>query len=154
MASRIASEPCRTAPHWHSTFPSARCYPDRAGRLRLAFVSWPDDVDGAGIPELVRSRVDPAPRGVGGGTSVVDATAWDASTGSFAVTAGPSMRMVVDLGDLDSSRWVNLTGTSGQPASPHYSDQLAAWAAGRTFAWPFTPAATHAGDRLTLRPAA
>ncbi len=109
---------------------------------------------GAGIPELVRSRVNPAPQGVGGGTAVVDATAWDASTDSFAVTAGPSMRMVVDLGDLDSSRWLNLTGTSGHPASPHYSDQLAAWTAGRTFAWPFTAAATHAGDRLTLRPAA
>ena len=64
------------------------------------------------------------------------------------------MRMVVDLGELDASRWVNLTGTSGHPASPHYCDQLAAGAAGRTFAWPFTPAATHAGDRLTLRPAA
>ena len=109
---------------------------------------------GDGIPGLVRSRVNPDPRGVGGGTSVVDATAWDASTGSFAVTAGPSMRMVVDLGDLDSSTWVNLTGTSGHPASQHYTDQFAAWATGRTFAWPFTAAATNADadDRLTLRP--
>jgi penicillin amidase len=86
---------------------------------------------------------------------VVDATAWDASTGSFAVTAGPSMRMVVDLGDLDSSTWVNLTGTSGHPASNHYADQLDAWATARTFPWPFTPAATSAdaAERLTLRPA-
>jgi penicillin amidase len=65
------------------------------------------------------------------------------------------MRMVVDLGDLDSSTWVNLTGTSGHPASPHYADQFAAWASGETFAWPFTAAATTADavDRLTLRPA-
>lgn len=110
---------------------------------------------GSGVPGLVRGRVNPDPRGVGGGTSVVDATAWDASSGSYEVTAGPSMRMVVDLGDLDSSTWVNLTGTSGHPASDHYADQLPAWAEGRTFAWPFSSAATgaDAAARLTLRPA-
>jgi penicillin amidase len=110
---------------------------------------------GDGIPSLVRERVNPRPRGVGGGPSIVDATSWDASSGSYTVTAAPSMRMVVDLGDLDSSTWVNLTGTSGHPASPHYADQFAAWASGETFAWPFTAAATTADavDRLTLRPA-
>ncbi len=33
------------------------------------------------------------------------------------VTAAPSMRMVVSLADFDDSRWVNLTGVSGHPAS-------------------------------------
>jgi penicillin amidase len=108
----------------------------------------------AGIPSLVRGRVNPPARGVGGGTSSVDATAWDASTGTFGVDAGPSMRMVVDLADLNSSTWVNLTGTSGHPASNHYADQLDAWANGRTFPWPFTAAATgaDAAERLTLQP--
>ena len=106
------------------------------------------------IPSIVRERFNPQPRGVGGGSSIVDATAWDASSGSYAVTAAPSMRMVVDLGDLDSSTWVNLTGTSGHPASRHYADQLGAWASGETFPWPFTAAATSAdaAETLTLRP--
>jgi penicillin amidase len=64
------------------------------------------------------------------------------------------MRMVVDLANLDGSTWVNLTGTSGHPGSAHYDDQLDDWAAGRTFPWPFTAAATDDAsvDRVTLRP--
>ncbi len=109
---------------------------------------------GDSVPWLVRRLVNPTPIEVGGGSSIVDATSWDASSGSYEVTSAPSMRMVVDLGDLDSSTWVNLTGTSGHPASVHYTDQFDAWAHGRTFPWPFTRAATNADatDRLTLTP--
>lgn len=109
---------------------------------------------GDSVPWLVRRLVNPEPIEVGGGSSIVDATAWDASARSFEVTAGPSMRMVVDLGDLDSSTWVNFTGTSGHPASPHYTDQFGAWASGETFPWPFSAAATQADAEhtLTMRP--
>ncbi|MGY4643649.1 penicillin acylase family protein [Cellulomonas sp. URHB0016] len=109
---------------------------------------------GDSLPWVVRRLVNPTPIEVGGGSSIVDATSWDASSGSYEVTSGPSMRMVVDLGDLDSSTWVNLTGASGHPASVHYTDQFDAWAHGGTFPWPFTPAATGADatDRLTLAP--
>ena len=41
------------------------------------------------------------------------------------------MRMVVSLGDLDDSRWINLTGVSGHPADAHYTDQTDLWADGR-----------------------
>ena len=123
------------------------------GRLHVAAPEHPV-LGGPTTPALVRRWVNPGPVPVDGGSSIVQATAWDASTGSFAVTAAPSMRMVVDLGDLDRSTWVTLTGTSGHPASPHYADQLEAWAAGETFPWPFTPAAVDAAadERLTLRP--
>jgi penicillin amidase len=62
--------------------------------------------------------------------------------------------MVVDLGNLDASRWVNQTGASGNPGSPHYDDQLSAWATGKTFAWPFSEPAVKAASRdsLTLDP--
>ena len=107
---------------------------------------------GDGVPRMLHRLVNPAPQRVGGGSSIVDATSWDAATGSYGVTSAPSMRMVVDLGDLDSSTWVNLTGTSGHPASKHYDDQFAAWAQGRQFAWPYSPAAVRADavDRQTL----
>jgi penicillin amidase len=64
------------------------------------------------------------------------------------------MRMVVDLTDLDASRWVQLTGESGHVFNPHYTDQFAAWAAGDTYQWQFTPdaVAATAEDTLSLRP--
>ncbi len=89
---------------------------------------------------------------VGGSTATVDATAWDATEPlhTWAVTTAPSMRMVVDLGDLDASRWASLPGVSGHPASSHYDDQLAAWGEGRTPGWPFSPEAVAAAGRDTL----
>lgn len=121
------------------------------GRLHVAAPRHPV-LGGEGVPAAVRAAVNPPAQPVGGGSSVVDATSWDAASGSFAVRNAPSMRMVVDLGDLDSSTWVNLTGTSGHPASVHYDDQLPAWARGEQFPWPFSAAAVEADavDRLTL----
>ena len=50
---------------------------------------------------------------------------------------GPSLRMVVDLGDLDHS-FANLaTGESGQALSGHYKDQWDAYYAGRSFPMQF-----------------
>jgi penicillin amidase len=91
---------------------------------------------------------------VGGGSSIVDATSWNAVEG-FEVTAAPSMRMVVSLADFDDSRWINLTGVSGHPASSHYSDQTELYVDGRTLPWAFTREAVEAaaGDRLLLTPA-
>jgi penicillin amidase len=109
---------------------------------------------GDGTPAPVRRLVNPSPLAVGGGSSIVNATAWDAATDTFDVTAAPSMRMVVDLADLDASTWVVVTGTSGHPGSVHYTDQFAAWAAGETYAWPFTAAAVQdeSPHELTLTP--
>jgi penicillin amidase len=90
---------------------------------------------------------------VGGGESTVDATGWSANHG-YRTDWVPSMRMVVDLSDLDASRWVNLTGASGHAWHPDYTDQVSLWRRGRTTPWPFTRAATRASseDVLTLRP--
>jgi penicillin amidase len=109
---------------------------------------------GDSVPAPVRALVNPSPVKMPGASSVVNATGWDAGTGSFAVTTGPSMRMVVDMGDLDASTWVTGTGTSGHPASKHYDDQLRTWASGGTFPFPFTADAVReaAVDELTLRP--
>lgn len=109
---------------------------------------------GEGIPEPVRALFNPDPVQLGGGTDLVHATVWDASSQEFVVTAVPSMRMVVDLGDLDASTWVDLTGISGHPWSPHYADQLDEWVAGEQLPWPFTLEAVRAAaeDELTLRP--
>jgi penicillin amidase len=67
---------------------------------------------------------------------------------------GPSMRIVVDLGDVDRTTLVLPAGQSGQEASAHYTDQTEAWRVGETFPFPFTDAAVDATivDRLTLEP--
>ena len=46
------------------------------------------------------------------------------------------MRMVVDLGNLDHSTWVNQTGNSGHAFNDNYDDQVSAWAHNETFPWP------------------
>jgi penicillin G amidase len=90
---------------------------------------------------------------VGGGSSVVNATGWDAASG-YQVETAPSMRMVISLEDFDESRWINLTGVSGHPFHDRYVDQTELYAAGETLPWLFSrQAVTEAGrDTLTLTP--
>ncbi len=103
-----------------------------------------------GIPGIIQSLADRGPVGVSGGSSIVAATAWDATKG-YAVRSGPTMRMVVDLADLDASTWVTLTGASGHPGHPNYADQVGAWADGTTYAWPFTDPSVTAAKVEELR---
>jgi len=91
---------------------------------------------------------------VGGGSSVVDATGWALGSGDFATTTVPSMRMTVDLADLDASRWNHLTGTSGHAFHPNYVDQFEAWQQQRQTPWVFSVdrVLASASDTLTLLP--
>ncbi|MGO1507840.1 MAG: penicillin acylase family protein [Microbacteriaceae bacterium] len=93
------------------------------------------------------------PYPVGGGASVVNATGWMLGE-SYATTTVPSMRMVIDLADMDASSWNNLTGASGHAFHPHYVDQTDNWAGGIQTAWPFAPDAVDEAtvDTLVLKP--
>jgi penicillin amidase len=71
---------------------------------------------------------------VGGGPAVVDAMAFD-DLGGYTVTSAPAMRMLIDLGDLDASRWVNQSGMSGHAFNRHYDDQTKLWVNNQL--WPF-----------------
>ena len=90
---------------------------------------------------------------VGGGPSIVNATGWNAAKG-YEVNWVPSMRMVVSLGDLDDSTWINLTGASGHAFSSHYTDQTDLWAEGKTLPWHHTRETVEeaAEGTLILRP--
>lgn len=107
---------------------------------------------GVGLLEWIENREGYQ---VGGGTSIVNATGWDAAAG-YEVTSGPSMRMVVSLADLDESRWISMTGVSGHPMSDHYVDQTELWVEGETLPWAFGRDAVEESteDTLLLRPAA
>ena len=64
---------------------------------------------------------------------------------------GPSMRMIVDLGDLDHS-FENITiGESGQILSRHYSDQWNAYYYG-TFSFPMQFQKIDARQVLVVNP--
>ncbi|MGH3382182.1 MAG: penicillin acylase family protein [Actinoallomurus sp.] len=84
-----------------------------------------------------------------GGDSLVDATGSDIQTG-YGVDWVPSMRMIVDLADLDRSRWVNLTGASGHAFDAHYWDQAKLWARGDTTPMRATPGTIRREARRTL----
>lgn len=90
---------------------------------------------------------------VGGGPATVNAMSYD-DTAGYAVTVAPTMRMLVDLGDLDASRWVNQSGVSGHAFSRHYDDQTALWATNRMLPFAASRAAVDAAtvSRLTLVP--
>ncbi len=99
---------------------------------------------------LVEKLFNRGPYGLGGGSGIVDATGWDAAEG-YEVTAVPSMRMVVDLSDLDKSRWINLTGVSGHPFHRNYTDQTKLWVDGKTLPWAYTSDAVEKAARDELR---
>jgi len=90
---------------------------------------------------------------VGGTGAAVDALAWNALDG-YQVTAGPTMRMMIDFADPDGSSWVNQSGVSGHAFNSHYDDQLTLWATNQL--WPFVSSqqAIEAAtvDRLRLMP--
>lgn len=108
---------------------------------------------GTGGPWFVKWLVNGDPVPVSGGSSVVDATGFDIAK-DFSVDELPSMRMLVDLSNLDGSTWVNLTGASGHVDDPHYLDQLPLWRTFRTLPWPYSRSAVLAAtkDKLTLTP--
>ncbi len=122
----------------------------RTHLLRLEAASGPLWSSGT-----VRDLLDRTGPPTGGSGTAVESTDWDAGDPDrpWVVTTAPSMRMVVDLGDLDRSGWVSLAGVSGHPTSAHYVDQLAAWSAGELLAWPFSREAVEAAaeDVLLLR---
>jgi penicillin G amidase len=62
-----------------------------------------------------------------GGTSIVNANSFNTN---FEVVAVPSMRQILIPGDWDRSLRINTVGQSGDPRSPHYSDQVNMWASG------------------------
>lgn len=72
----------------------------------------------------------------------------------YDVTGLSSMRMIVDLADLDRSRIVLTTGQSGNVLSRHFDDQNSLWATNRYHPMFFRPEAVkqHAEGTLTLAP--
>ena len=78
---------------------------------------------------LAESLFNRGPFPVSGSNAIVNATAWNAAR-SFEVTWFPSMRMVVDLSNLNHSRALHAPGQSGHAFHPHYADLVEPWQQG------------------------
>ncbi|MGW6208709.1 penicillin acylase family protein [Streptomyces sp. NPDC055089] len=104
-------------------------------------------------PGLLQRALNRGPWNLGGGEAAVNATGWNAA-GGYEVVWVPSMRMVVNVGDWDKSRWINLTGASGHAFSAHYTDQTDKWVNGELLDWSYGTNAVAGAtkDTLTLKP--
>ena len=99
----------------------------------------------------VEALFNRGPFPVAGSKDAPDATGWDPQKDDYAVTSVPSMRMIVDLGDLDKSQWINLTGASGHAFNDNYWDQTPLWTDGELLPMRSTPKAVKAAATHTLR---
>ncbi|MFD8547461.1 penicillin acylase family protein [Streptomyces sp. NPDC059649] len=121
------------------------------GRLHQMFLK--NQTLGTDGPGMLQGLFNRGPWNLGGGEAAVDATGWNAA-GGYKVTWVPSMRMIVNLADLDKSRWINLTGASGHAYDTHYYDQTDKWAKGELLPWAYSEDAVKQSgkDTLTLSP--
>ncbi|WP_217550941.1 penicillin acylase family protein [Streptomyces sp. GbtcB6] len=121
------------------------------GRLHRLFLK--NQTLGTDGPAIVQYILNRGPWKLSGGEATVNATGWNAA-GGYGVVWVPSMRMVVNLDDLDKSKWINLTGASGHAFSAHYTDQTGKWADGELLPWSFSDKAVDksTSDTLVLKP--
>ena len=90
---------------------------------------------------------------VGGSAHTPMATSYRPS--DYALTAGASFRMVLDVGNWDASRFINTPGQSGDATSTHYRDLAPLWVSGSYVPLVYSRGAVEAATekRLVLLPA-
>jgi penicillin amidase len=98
------------------------------------------------------AALSPPGAGVGGDNETVWATGCRAESGTAAVS-GAVARYVFDVGNWDNCTWIVVGGASGDPASPHYTDQHEAWSRCELIPMLYDwDAIVAAGPQLTLQP--
>jgi len=97
----------------------------RWGDLHTAtFVNQPLGQSGIG---LIESLFNGGPVPTSGSWDTINRTNWYTDNGYTVAGSISSMRMIVDLGDLDASLSIQTTGQSGHPFSAHYTDMIDPW---------------------------
>lgn len=107
-----------------------------AGTKDLSKTTWGDlhtltltnqtlGVSGIAPIEAIFNR---GPFPTSGDSNNINATGWNAAAESpYVVRSLPSMRMIVDLQDLNKSLAIHTTGESGHAYHPHYYDMTDLW---------------------------
>ncbi len=78
-------------------------------------------------PDLPALRLEPMNLGGSGSTPAYAVY----RPSDFETVTGPSVRMVLDVGEWDNSRFINTPGQSGDPTSAHHADLKDDWLTGR-----------------------
>lgn len=103
------------------------------------------------LGSLAGFSIGPLP--LGGGNHTVNVCPSNEFVPPFHCTEGPSMRHVVDFGDVDGAGGFILpAGQSGNPRSRHYRDQTERWIKGELWIVPVDVRRVHATDTLRLTP--
>ena len=89
--------------------------------------------------EGTRAKINVGPIEKDGSAFVPSQSAYRVS--DFRQMGGPSVRVVIDVGNWDNSRAVNHPGQSGDPDSPHYRDLAQMWRNGQYFPLLYSPTA-------------
>ncbi len=84
-----------------------------------------------GIVEALDNTFNIGPFECGGDQTTVNNTEYRFSDvikeGKYRVVVGASMRMMINMADIEHPLTINSTGQSGQPVNDHYSDQARMW---------------------------
>ena len=98
--------------------------------------------------EATKARLHVGPMPKHGGSDTVNLSGYDPN--NFRQLAGPTFRVVLDVGGWDNSRAVNAPGQSGDPASPHYRDLAPMWLKGDYFPLLYSRARIEAAAALRI----
>jgi penicillin amidase len=113
------------------------------GRLHQA--KWAPAIASLADAELA-AQMSVGPLQTPGSSSTPRAQSYRSS--DFSVTAGASVRLVLDVGAWDNSVFINSPGQSADPYSAHYRDLFPKWAEGAYAPLAFSRAAV---DRVAER---
>ena len=116
------------------------------GRLHYLYPMHPL---GATSDRTLRAKINVGPIPVQGGAYTLNQSSYRNT--DFMQTNGPSFRVVVDVGNWDNSRAMNMPGQSGDPDSPHYRDLAPKWASGEYFPLVYSRSAVEAATELTIK---
>jgi penicillin amidase len=75
---------------------------------------------------VVKKAFNRGPFQTSGGSEIVNATGWNENN-PYLVDWLPSMRMIIDLNNLDNSLSIHTTGQSGHAYHPNYIDMAELW---------------------------
>jgi penicillin amidase len=87
----------------------------------------------------------------GGDASTVGQAAVEPDNPTANPTFVASLRMVVDVGNWEESRFILPGGQSGNPLSPHYDDQFALWQRGEGVSIAWSPTKVEEVSQTVLR---
>jgi penicillin amidase len=104
-----------------------------------------------GTKPVLRSLFNLGPIHFGGDATTIPQASVDLAHPLGNALGVPNLRVVIDVGEWESSRWILAGGQSGNVLSPHYDDMLPLWerGAGVPIAW--SRASVEQSARATLR---